>query len=962
MATFDIILNIEDGKAIGQIRQVDRELNKVEKSGSRVKGLFKGLFAGIGVSLALREFIQLSNASVGIENRLKLVEEQVGDTEVAFQRLRDISRATRSPLEENAALFQRVAQAQKELGATNEQLFQFVQATGTALAIQGGAANTARGALIQLSQSIGATIVRAEEFNSILEGALPLAQAAARGIDEAGGSVAKLRQMVIAGEVSSKEFFQAIIAEQQNLATLFEQTTPTIGQAFTVLRNEAITTFRVFDTATGTTAALAEGLLWVADNLELIARILVAGTITAGLILLPTLIGAITSAVIALTIAIALNPLGALLVAFTVGIGLAIAFGDKLRLFGRDAGTVADFVAVAFGRLTKFLGDTFGEVWASIQTNFFDKVNDFSFANLIRTIAYLVDTTQALFAGMASAAGAIFTNMGAVITSVLTAAFIKTAAALQGLINLAIRGINALGGSLSEVNFAAELESKFGAVAGAGGKIVGDAFVNGFTTSLNEGSAQATANSMLDESRQRAVLAAEDAAMAVSTIPAIPDGVASSVDSVAGSLGGSGGKGGAAGAAGAAKKSFAELYAEIEKGQAALQKYGIEQDIHNEQMRISEEIGRDLIATENELIAAATRKTEVLQTASDIYDDLNSSTRDYLNTQQALQQLLASGAINESQAAQAIASTSLVGDLQGVDDSLGGMAAYESQLEQVRNYTAERTNILQAARDTDLINEEAYNMRLRELTRATQLELTNLEIDRWDFAISSASGSINSIMSLMEKYGDKQSSAYKTMFKIQKAFAIAEATVNTARSVTNALAAPFPPPIPQALATVAAVAGGAEIAAILATSITGLKDGGRITGPGGPRDDKAGLFALSNGEMVINAAAVAANGPLLEAMNRGINIRGMLAEGGMIGEATASTPRLTSAGSAEAANAGRTKAKTETAQSPDVSVPVNIINVASQEAALAAVSSRSGQDTILNVISSNRAEIKSLIG
>jgi tape measure domain-containing protein len=961
MANFDIVLNIKDGKAIGQIRQVDRELRKVEKSGSRVKGLFKGLFVGVGVSLALREFVQLSNASVGIENRLKLVEEQVGDTEVAFQRLRDISRATRSPLEENAALFQRVAQAQKELGATNEQLFQFVQATGTALAIQGGAANTARGALVQLSQSIGATIVRAEEFNSILEGALPLAQAAARGIDEAGGSVAKLRQLVIAGEISSKEFFQAIIAEQENLATLFEQTTPTIGQAFVVMRNEAIATFRVFDEATGTTAFLAEGLLLVADNFELIGRLLAAGAITAGLILIPILIGAITSSIIALTVAAALNPIGALLIALAAGVGLIIAFGDKLRLFGRDAGTVADFVAVAFGRLSAFLQKVFGGAWNWIQANFFDKVNDFSFANLIRSIAYLVDTTQAMFAGMSAAAQSIFSNMGTVITSVLVTAFVAAAGALQGLLNLAIDGINALGGNIARVDFATKLLEKYAPEMAGAGVMIGDAFVEGFTTSLNDGSAQNLANDMLDESRVRATLAAEDAAMAISTIPAIPDGVTASVDGLADSLGG-GGKKSAAGGAGAAKKSFSDLFAEIEAGQNALKKMGVQQDIYNEQMRVAEAIGRKLTDSESALIDAATRKTEILQTASDIYDDLNSSAREYMNTQAALQQLLADGAINESQAAQAIANTGLAGDLQSTDESLGGLAAYESQLEQVRQYTTERTNILQAAREADLINEEEYSQRLKDLTRTTQLELTNVEIDRWDFAISSASGSINSIMSLMDKYGDKQSAAYKTMFKVQKAFAIAEATVNTARSVTNALAAPFPPPIPQALAAAAAVAGGAEIAAILATSITGLKDGGRVNGPGGPRDDKAGLFALSNGEMVVNAAATAANLPLLEAMNRGINIRGMLAEGGMIGEATKSLPRLSAAGASETANASRTKARTTESSAPEVNVPVNVINVASEEAALAAVASRGGQDTILNVIANNRSEIQSLLG
>jgi hypothetical protein len=218
-------------------------------------------------------------------------------------------------------------------------------------------------------------------------------------------------------------------------------------------------------------------------------------------------------------------------------------------------------------------------------------------------------------------------------------------------------------------------------------------------------------------------------------------------------------------------------------------------------------------------------------------------------------------------------------------------------------------------------------------------------------------------MSLIEEQGDKQSAAYKTMFKVQKALAIAEATVNTARAVSNALAAPYPPPIPQALAAAAAVAGGAEIAAIMSTTMaTGLKDGGRVTGPGGPRDDRAGLYALSNGEMVINAAATAANLPLLMAINKGNSIRGMLADGGMINNAKPSLLRST--GASDAANVSRTKAPAQSQGTAGSTEPpkVNVINVQSKEAALAALSTAEGAQAIINMMSENRQSFNSALG
>lgn len=63
-----------------------------------------------------------------------------------------------------------------------------------------------------------------------------------------------------------------------------------------------------------------------------------------------------------------------------------------------------------------------------------------------------------------------------------------------------------------------------------------------------------------------------------------------------------------------------------------------------------------------------------------------------------------------------------------------------------------------------------------------------------------------------------------------------------------------------------------------AIGIPGLADGGPITGPGGPRDDKV-LTWLSNGEFVVNAAAAARHRPLLEQ----INSAPRFASGGSVG-------------------------------------------------------------------------------
>jgi tape measure domain-containing protein len=109
-------------------------------------------------------------------------------------------------------LYGRVSLVQGELGVSSEQIVSLSNNVALALRASGQSSQEASGALLQLSQALGSGVVRAEEFNSILEGAPTILQAAAAGIKQAEGSVAKLRQIMLDGNLSSKAFFDGINA------------------------------------------------------------------------------------------------------------------------------------------------------------------------------------------------------------------------------------------------------------------------------------------------------------------------------------------------------------------------------------------------------------------------------------------------------------------------------------------------------------------------------------------------------------------------------------------------------------------------------------------------------------------------------------------------------------------------------------------------------------------------------
>jgi hypothetical protein len=101
--------------------------------------------------------------------------------------------------------------------------------------------------------------------------------------------------------------------------------------------------------------------------------------------------------------------------------------------------------------------------------------------------------------------------------------------------------------------------------------------------------------------------------------------------------------------------------------------------------------------------------------------------------------------------------------------------------------------------------------------------------------------------------------------------------------VQKALAS-APPPFNFALAAAAGVAAAVNVA-----KIAGLREGGPVAGPGGPRDDKV-LRWLSNGEYVVNAPATGRNRPLLDLLNAGGDVRSLLPAPRVVTALSAATP------------------------------------------------------------------------
>ncbi len=296
---------------------------------------------GIGAgTLSVAGVIKYADAWTRASNSLRVSGVAAGEVAGVLDRLYGIAQSSGAALEPTVTLFGRLSQAAGELGASREQLFAFTEGIGNALKVAGTDAGAASGALLQLSQALGGTVVRAEEFNSINEGARPILQAVADGLDAAGGSVAKLQTLVNDGKVTSKAFFDAFLKGSRDLKEQAAAAATTVSQAITKINNALTKYIGETDQGLGASQRLVQALNALADNFDKTADVALrfAAVIAAALLgrTLGRMIAALPEAALAVSALATALRTGAIAAG-----GFAAAMGPIGLLLGAAAAALA---------------------------------------------------------------------------------------------------------------------------------------------------------------------------------------------------------------------------------------------------------------------------------------------------------------------------------------------------------------------------------------------------------------------------------------------------------------------------------------------------------------------------------------------------------------------------------------------------------------------------------------------
>lgn len=878
----DIIIQERGGVRVERV--IERIGNRADRSQRQVS-LLRSALGSLATGFALREVLRSLDTYQRLDNQLRIVTGSTQELVATQSALFDVAQRSRAPLEQTVNLYSRLQQASSDLGVSQAETIAFTEDVGRALAIQGTTAAGARGALIQLSQAMGEGIIRAQEFNSLVENARPLLLAAARGIDEAGGSVNRLRQLVINGELSSREFFDAIREQSGFLEEAFGRTTATIGQALTRLNNAWIQFIGTSAAGQAILSAVVEVLGFLTNNFENLASVVViagvayatywgASVLTASVVAIRSAVAAqvalsislgatagalttlragliiATTQVRVFTAAIAANPLGLLAVAITGIVSALFLLRNEMVTFGNQTASVGSIVAVIFTeikRLAVTLFDVFSGVAQAVGgavSNAFNSVVGFFLGITLRgkdlgnfLIAVFKSTIDAIvtefrvllavavgvFQGIAAAGRGVFDGLGAAITGDFEAAGEAFGAVFSGetFDFQAASDAARAGAQTIARNFERDFLGEIGAIIG-----------DGVTSIIGQ---------IVDDA------AARDALLAAAGAEGIDlSQLTTQLIDVGGAAGGAAGE-----LAGVAKQ-----LEEITDGSIATQM----QELADRQVAlgIAFQTGRiglhEYLLEQNALRLEATELSFELQNVGQAIRDANVA-------------------------------------ILELSVSAGTATFADSFLLQLARMTEGVTNFRTQAGTVFGEFFESFTTGFANSIGRAIVQSENLG----DALRQVASQALTQLLSGLIKLGLQ----YVINAAIGKAVGAAATAASTAQAAT--VAAAWAPAA--ALASLASFGGNAvpANAAIIGTlastkslaAVGSFADGGRVSAPGGPRDDR-GIAAVSNGEFIMNARSTAQNLPLLQAMNRGVDIMSRLPrfqDGGVFG-AVSTPPRI----------------------------------------------------------------------
>lgn len=337
-------------RTLQNIGQAGRSLGQAQDAAqgfSKILSAAQGIVAAFTFKNLIEQGLKLVDIYQRMQQRIQTVTTGHAQLEVVTDKLADIAVRTRQGFESVVETYQRAANATKTLGLSQNEVLKITENLNKAAALSGASGAEAKRGLIQFSQGLAANTLQGRDLRSVLEQVPVLADVIADHFTKTSGKIVtafQLKGIAAQGKLAAKDLAQALLEPNARLDK-FIQLVPTLSQGFESLRTRVIQFAGAFDKSTGLAQGLGRVMLALADNLDTVARSVVALAIAVGTVLAYQAFGALFAVVAA-------NPFAALALAAVAATAAAITFSDQINVSSDGFVSLASVGQAAYKRLT----------------------------------------------------------------------------------------------------------------------------------------------------------------------------------------------------------------------------------------------------------------------------------------------------------------------------------------------------------------------------------------------------------------------------------------------------------------------------------------------------------------------------------------------------------------------------------------------------------------------------------
>jgi tape measure domain-containing protein len=223
---------------------IDANTKGLEKSAKKVNRINKGMSSGfkkLGAIVAAAftvsaatKLLSLADSMRSMRRSLTAFIPEAVESNRVFKELINVSNASGSALEDVVKQFGLLSNSMKDMGKSNDEIVQFLDTMNKLASVADLSGSALSQTMRQLSNSLSDVVVDQGKFNAALDRSPVIADQLAKGL---GVSVREMRKMVDSGKLLSKDIFQAIANQADEIGKKAADIPLRISEGMTQMTN-----------------------------------------------------------------------------------------------------------------------------------------------------------------------------------------------------------------------------------------------------------------------------------------------------------------------------------------------------------------------------------------------------------------------------------------------------------------------------------------------------------------------------------------------------------------------------------------------------------------------------------------------------------------------------------------------------------------------------------------------------